>query len=166
MRECVCVSRSVVSNSLWSHGAQSTGSSVHGILQARILEWVAISESLSFSIYLRKPICCCALAMFQIVVSLETFFSCSMTCSVKSQVFSSSFVENLSHGKISKVTFLFWQQMAVFSGTIVVYLLSTKESYTVFLSGTTALHHELVHTGALGLHRIFFFFFCNRKRKS
>ena len=108
---------------------------------------------------------CCALAMFQIVVSLETFFSCRMTCSVKSQVFFSSLVENLSYGKISKVTFLFWQQMAVFSGTIVVYLLSTKESYTVFLSRTTALHQELVHTGALGLHRTLFFF-CNRKRKS
>ena len=36
---CVC---SVMSNSLQPHGR---GSSVHGILQARILEWVAISFS-------------------------------------------------------------------------------------------------------------------------
>ena len=41
----VCVSRIVVSNSLRSHGLGLPGSSVHGILQARILEWVAISFS-------------------------------------------------------------------------------------------------------------------------
>ena len=35
-----------MSNSLWPHGLYSLpGSSVHGILQARILEWVAISSS-------------------------------------------------------------------------------------------------------------------------
>ena len=40
------VSHSVVSDSLRPHGLYSlTGSSVHGILQARILEWVAISSS-------------------------------------------------------------------------------------------------------------------------
>ena len=37
------VSHSVVSDSLWSHGHSPLGSSVHGILQARIPEWVAIS---------------------------------------------------------------------------------------------------------------------------
>ena len=37
-----CVSHSVVSDFLLSHGLQPPGSSVHGILQARILEWVAI----------------------------------------------------------------------------------------------------------------------------
>ena len=45
---CVCVSphmRSVASNSLWSMECSSPGSSVHGILQARMLEWVAISYS-------------------------------------------------------------------------------------------------------------------------
>ena len=36
-----CVNRSIVSNSLQPHGLP--GSSVHGILQARILEWAAIS---------------------------------------------------------------------------------------------------------------------------
>ena len=41
--ECMC---SVMSNSLWPHGLYSLpGSSVHGIFQARILEWVAISYS-------------------------------------------------------------------------------------------------------------------------
>ena len=45
-----CVSRSVVSNSLRPHGhgvphGAPPGSSVHGILQARILEWVAIPPS-------------------------------------------------------------------------------------------------------------------------
>ena len=46
---CVCVvqvfSCSVVSNSLQPHGLYPPGSSVHGILQARILEWVAIHFS-------------------------------------------------------------------------------------------------------------------------
>ena len=43
---CVCVSHSVVSISLWPHGLYSPpGSSVHGIFQARILEWVVISFS-------------------------------------------------------------------------------------------------------------------------
>ena len=41
----VKVNRSVVSDSLWSQGQYVPGSFVHGILQARILEWVAISSS-------------------------------------------------------------------------------------------------------------------------
>ena len=55
--------------------------------------------------------------------------------------------------------------ISIHTKSLRIYLLSTKESYTVFLSRTTALHQELVHTGALGLHRTLFFF-CNRKRKS
>ena len=40
---CLCVlSRSVVSNSMWPHGLWPPDSSVHEILQARTLEWVAI----------------------------------------------------------------------------------------------------------------------------
>ena len=39
------VSCSVVSNSLQSYALQPSGFSVHGILQARMLEWVAISFS-------------------------------------------------------------------------------------------------------------------------
>ena len=39
------LSHSVVSDSLWPHGLKPTTSSVHGIPQARILEWVAISSS-------------------------------------------------------------------------------------------------------------------------
>ena len=38
---CVCVP-SVVFNSLQPHGVGPSGSSVRGIFQARILEWVAI----------------------------------------------------------------------------------------------------------------------------
>ena len=42
----MCVTHSVVSDSLPPPGLNSLpGSSVHGILQARILEWVAISSS-------------------------------------------------------------------------------------------------------------------------
>ena len=39
---CVCAHPSVVSNSLQPMGYSPPGSSVHGISQARILEWVAI----------------------------------------------------------------------------------------------------------------------------
>ena len=43
---CVCVSRSVVSHSLWSHGYSSPGSFVHGFSsQEYWLEWVAIPFS-------------------------------------------------------------------------------------------------------------------------
>ena len=42
---CVCVSRSVMSDSLRSHGLQPTSSSVRGILQATILEWIASTLS-------------------------------------------------------------------------------------------------------------------------
>ena len=41
----VCVSRLVVSYSLRPMNYSLPGSSVHGILQARILEWVGISYS-------------------------------------------------------------------------------------------------------------------------
>ena len=40
-----CVSCSVMSDSLRLHGLSPPGSSVHGILQARILEWVAMPFS-------------------------------------------------------------------------------------------------------------------------
>ena len=39
------VSHSVMSNSLWPHDCNPPGCSVHGILQARILEWLAIPFS-------------------------------------------------------------------------------------------------------------------------
>ena len=41
----VYVSHSVMSSSLQVHGLSPPGYSVHGIFQARILEWVAISFS-------------------------------------------------------------------------------------------------------------------------
>ena len=40
-----CVSHSVMSDSCDRMDCSPPGSSVHGILQARILEWVAISSS-------------------------------------------------------------------------------------------------------------------------
>ena len=42
---CMCVSCSVVSDSLWPHGLWPNSSSVCGISQARILQWVAIPFS-------------------------------------------------------------------------------------------------------------------------
>ena len=49
--ECESVSYSIMSDSLWPKKCSPPGSSVHGILQARIREWVAIS----FSRDLRDP---------------------------------------------------------------------------------------------------------------
>ena len=46
LNRCSAVlSRSVTSDSLRPHGLSPPGSSVHGILQARILEWVAMPSS-------------------------------------------------------------------------------------------------------------------------
>ena len=42
---CCCVSHLVVSDSLWPHDCAPPDSSVHRILQARMLEWVAIPFS-------------------------------------------------------------------------------------------------------------------------
>ena len=42
---CVCVSHSIVSDSLRPIDCSPPGSSVHGILQARILEWVSMPFS-------------------------------------------------------------------------------------------------------------------------
>ena len=42
---CVCIHLSVMSNSLRSPDCNPPGTSVHGILQARILEWVAFPFS-------------------------------------------------------------------------------------------------------------------------
>ena len=42
---CVSLSHSIVSKSLRPHDCSPPGCSVHGILQARILEWVAIPFS-------------------------------------------------------------------------------------------------------------------------
>ena len=46
---CAMLSHSVVSNSSQPHGLYPTRLSVHGISQARILEWVSISFSSGFS---------------------------------------------------------------------------------------------------------------------
>ena len=45
-------SRSAVSDSFWPRGLQCTGSSVHGIFQARVLEWGAIGFSDMFYYYI------------------------------------------------------------------------------------------------------------------
>ena len=45
LSESESVSRSIVSDSCDRKDCRSTGSSVHGILQARILEWVAVPFS-------------------------------------------------------------------------------------------------------------------------
>ena len=74
----LCVSRSVMSNSLWPHGLYSLpGSSVHGIFQARILEWGAISFSRGFS----RPrdwtwVSCIAVRCFTIWATREAHFGC------------------------------------------------------------------------------------------
>ena len=42
---CTMLNYSIVSDSLWPHDCSPSGSSVPGILQARILEWVAMPSS-------------------------------------------------------------------------------------------------------------------------
>ena len=49
------ISRSVISDSLWPHGLKLPGFFVHGILQARILKWVAIPFSWGFPNPVKKP---------------------------------------------------------------------------------------------------------------
>ena len=49
LSECCCSVASVVSNSLRPMDCSPPGSSVHGILQARILEWVAVPFSIGSS---------------------------------------------------------------------------------------------------------------------
>ena len=68
------VSPSVVSNSLRPHGLSPPGSSVHGILQARILEWVAISFSRESS-WPRDPmqVSCTAGRFFTIWATTEAW---------------------------------------------------------------------------------------------
>ena len=57
---CECVwSRSVVSDSLRPRDCSLSGFSVHGILQARILEWVTISFSRGSSVNFNKWTCFC-----------------------------------------------------------------------------------------------------------
>ena len=45
MKKSESVSCPAVSDSLRTHGLQPTGSAVHGVIQARIMEWVAIPSS-------------------------------------------------------------------------------------------------------------------------
>ena len=45
MHACVCAKSLQLCLTLRPHGLNLTGSSVHGILQARILEWVAMPSS-------------------------------------------------------------------------------------------------------------------------
>ena len=58
------VSHSVVSDSLWPHGLQLQGSSVHRILQTRILEWVAILFSRRSSQHRVQNLVCIADGFF------------------------------------------------------------------------------------------------------
>ena len=50
---CCCVSRPVMSEFLRALGLEPTGSSVHGILQARVLEWVS-ADALLHGIFLTQ----------------------------------------------------------------------------------------------------------------
>ena len=56
----------MVSNSLWPHAMQPTRSPVHGILQARILEWVAISSSRGSSLIQGLNLCLLCLLHWQV----------------------------------------------------------------------------------------------------
>ena len=73
IRLTVCVSHSVLSDSLRLHDCSLPDSSVHGLLQARILEWVAIPFSRgSFQPRDRIWVSCTAGIYFTIWASRET----------------------------------------------------------------------------------------------
>ena len=64
LRLCLCESDSVMSNSLQPHDSSLPGSSVHGILQERILEWVAILSSRRSSRPRDRTWVCCTAGRF------------------------------------------------------------------------------------------------------
>ena len=68
---CVCVSRSVVFYSLQPMDCSPPGSSVHGILQARILECVAISFSSGSSQPRDRTWICCIAVTLVILFRLQ-----------------------------------------------------------------------------------------------
>ena len=73
--ESESISRSIVSDSLQPHDYSLPGSSVHGILQAEILEWVAITFSRASS-WPRDPtrVFCIASRFFTIWATKEAQF--------------------------------------------------------------------------------------------
>ena len=60
----VCLRHSAVSDSLWPMYCSPSGSSVHGIFQARILEWVAISSSRGIFPTQRRTCVSCIVGVF------------------------------------------------------------------------------------------------------
>lgn len=112
--------------------------------------------------YWRKPICFWTLDISHTVIPIGTFLSCRMTSSIKklSQmwVFFRYGVENLLPSKSSEVTPLFWQQMAVFSGTMAMCSLATEESSVTFPFRTARpLSGAGARLGAPGPHRTLFY---------
>ena len=78
-----CVSHSVVSDSCDSMDCSPPGSSVHGISQARILEWVAISFSKGSSqprdwIYWTIQVSCTAGRFFTVWATREALYKCGL----------------------------------------------------------------------------------------
>ena len=70
--ESESISHSVVSDSLWAHECRPPGSSVHGTLQVRILEWVAVPLSRGSSQPGdRTQVLCIASGFFAIWVTRE-----------------------------------------------------------------------------------------------
>ena len=101
---CLCLSCSVMSNSLWPHGLHSLpGSSVHGILQAELLECVAISFSRGsspprdwtwlsriagrfFTVWAtREALCLITICLYSVNIGVDPFefeFDTSVLCSI------------------------------------------------------------------------------------
>ena len=76
---CVCVCVLVAQLCLQTHGTSLPGSSVHGILQARILDWVAIPFSRGSS----QPrdqtqVSCIAGRFLSICATREAWYTCSI----------------------------------------------------------------------------------------
>ena len=92
------VSHSVVSDSLQPMDCSPPGSSVHGILQARILEWVAISfSSRSFQPRDQTKVSCIAGRFFTIWATSKTYLYVYINESLCCLYIYISTVQSLSH---------------------------------------------------------------------
>ena len=106
---CSCVlTRSAVSSSFWPQGLYSLpGSSVHGIFQARILEWVAIPFSRGSSWPRDQTwVSCIAGGFFTVWASRETQWSLETTIL-------GGFKKKLSNLSNQVITTNFWRVYSV-----------------------------------------------------
>ena len=111
------LSCSVMSNCSQSDGLSPPGSSVHRLLKAGILEWVAISFSSRWAygprIYLSK------FPVMLILVDQGTYFLGTSVCQTKGEIFTTCKV-SLVHGRPWTSTQTYFIPKVVFQGIILI----------------------------------------------